>query len=457
MKIWLTFVCSPDKHKKLFLSIFVFALIAGCDSGDDQHINFYGLAQNGQWFNDAGDALTFGSTTSDSKGFARFVQTQLEDGLRYDEVLETHPRWVDNGTVEGRFRMTMPEGVGFRAVVGFIEGATGTDGANFQMIWRKDPPAGQPPIDAVQGQVFKTYDHSLASFTADLRPIAGQTGELILKVKAGASSGQDWAVWQSAVLAPFAEIDDVDKDGVSDIKEWQLLQYYSPYYKFSTESINFQTVQEGYRPTDAIWYLRHSDLLFGGDQNSPIVIAQDRIYQDAGLVTNAQWWKTLEYSDILSTTYKTSYRMNIFDDYRSGFYNGDGHDWPEITSKGNIGTYGHVTPTADPNIFKMEYWQFFGYNKANAYNVDAFDHESDWCYIAVTANITANKIISVSYAHHGDQETRIFGQQRFAPPFYTEPPFWYFGDDNADLILMYQVPGEQNFHHPVVFVVLGGP
>jgi hypothetical protein len=445
---------------QLFVVIVVYSIINGC-GGDSTHAGFVFLAQSAQWFNDTGASLEFNGSNADPQGFVRLLNgVQLEDGLKYDLSLETHPRWVANGAVEGHFKMTMPAGVTFKAVVGFVKGATTTDGVTFQLYWKNlNPPGNNPPITALQGQLFKTYTNSLNSFTVDLRPIAGQTGELILKVNAGPSSGQDWAVWQSAQIAPFAENDDADKDGLSDSKELALLQEFSPYYKFSQESINYETVQEQYRPTDAIWYVQHSDLLYGGDQNSPVLFKASQLAQDAGMLTNAQW-KNGQQSNILNNAKKTSFRLNIYDEYRSGFKNGDGHDWPEILAKGNIGLYGHVVPTRDSDILEVEYWQFFGFNQGNAYNTDIADHEADWCTISMLYRVSTDALISVTYAHHGALTTRLVGPGNMHPVQTSVDGLTelYQEDDFApvlNLIEFYKGPGENAFRHPVVYVEWG--
>ena len=39
------------------------------------------------------------------------------------------------------------------------------------------------------------YDGALNSLNLDLSSFAGQSGQIIIGVNAGSSSGQDWAVW----------------------------------------------------------------------------------------------------------------------------------------------------------------------------------------------------------------------------------------------------------------------
>ena len=64
--------------------VFLFSCMRSCYP-DPTHVNFFGLARTGQWFNDAGEVLQFGNSNEDPKGFARTLNAvQLEDGLKYD-------------------------------------------------------------------------------------------------------------------------------------------------------------------------------------------------------------------------------------------------------------------------------------------------------------------------------------------------------------------------------------
>jgi hypothetical protein len=48
--------------------------------------------------------LTFPGSGDDHDGFARYMTTvKLNDGHTYDKVLETHPMWVDNGFISGKY------------------------------------------------------------------------------------------------------------------------------------------------------------------------------------------------------------------------------------------------------------------------------------------------------------------------------------------------------------------
>jgi len=81
--------------------------------------------------------------------------------------------------------LTIPANAEFQARVGFLQGATGTDGVTFEVLWQ----------GRTLAQLRKLYDRSLKEIKIDLSPYAGQQGEMVRRVKAGSSSGQDWAVW----------------------------------------------------------------------------------------------------------------------------------------------------------------------------------------------------------------------------------------------------------------------
>ena len=144
-------------------------------------------APNAEWKNEAGQVLPFPGSDTDPRGFARVLPTAtLEDGRTYSNVLETHPRWVDHGNIYGIFKVKLPLGAKyFRAKVGFLQGATGTDGVDFCFYIN----------NILYRVVLDTYDGALKEIEVDVSGYAGQEVEIKLHVYAGDSSGQDWAVW----------------------------------------------------------------------------------------------------------------------------------------------------------------------------------------------------------------------------------------------------------------------
>lgn len=140
--------------------------------------------------------ISFGGSTADPNGFAVYrANAQLEDGASYAEVLETHPKWVGGGWIQGFFpETTVPLGARLVADVGFLSGAAGSDGVIFRVwFWRSGL-----DIPIVLGTINASYDGDLDSFNIDLADIVGATGRIGLQVLAGSSSGQDWAIWLNA-------------------------------------------------------------------------------------------------------------------------------------------------------------------------------------------------------------------------------------------------------------------
>ncbi len=160
-------------------------------------VNFVDKANLAEW--EAGSpatSLSFPGSTSDSNGFACYrTSVKLEDGDTYAKVLETHPKWVGNGWIDGFYpELTVPLGAWFVADVGFIQGATGSDGVTFRVwFWQEGS-----DIPNVLDDVDAEYDGDLDVLEINLASIVGRTGRIGLQVLAGSSSGQDWAVWATA-------------------------------------------------------------------------------------------------------------------------------------------------------------------------------------------------------------------------------------------------------------------
>jgi len=184
-------------------------------AADSLFYNFIAQASNASWSSGAG-SLPFPGSDNDSRGFALYRDNwQLEDNSTPSRVLETHPEWESNGWIMGRYpQLTIPANAELKISVGFISGATGSDGVTFQVQFE-------------EGQTIQTiltrgasYDGHLDTVTQSLSSLAGKTGYFRLYVNAGQSSGQDWAVWAEAKIetaAPSALPDlvvtDIQQDG----------------------------------------------------------------------------------------------------------------------------------------------------------------------------------------------------------------------------------------------------
>jgi len=164
-------------------------------SADSVFYDFISKASTASWTSEAG-SLLFPGSENDDKGFALYRDNwQLEDGSTWARVLETHPQWVSNGWIMGRYpKLTIPSGAELKVTVGFLKGATGTDGVTFEVQFEE----GQSRQTILSLQA--TYDGKLDSTTKSLSSLSGRTGYFILYVKAGQSSGQDWAAWAEAKI-----------------------------------------------------------------------------------------------------------------------------------------------------------------------------------------------------------------------------------------------------------------
>ena len=139
------------------------------------------------------EALPFNGGPSDKRGFVLYLTNAvLEDGITYANVLETHPEWKDGGRIYGDFTdVKIPAGAKLTAKVGFMKGATKSDGVEFQAFM----------IDPTTNMGTKLliheagYDGKLDDISVDLSAYAGKTQTIRLAVYAKSSAQQDWAAW----------------------------------------------------------------------------------------------------------------------------------------------------------------------------------------------------------------------------------------------------------------------
>jgi hypothetical protein len=108
--------------------------------------------------------------------------------------METHPRWVANGYIQGWFSLPNPPIAGdhFMVDLGFV--------------WATSVQAGEATfvVDALLADGIHTQnlitqydrmnDKTIRTFDIDLTQVAGARS-LIFTVYAGADAAQDWACW----------------------------------------------------------------------------------------------------------------------------------------------------------------------------------------------------------------------------------------------------------------------
>jgi hypothetical protein len=131
-------------------------------------------------------------------GIVKLAEYWLEDRTK-QPALHMHPRWESNGTIKGWLPWKyLPSGARFESEVGFIYGATGTDGARFQ-VWEHHMEGGREVWNRIAYR-YKSYNGSLSRISVDLSHLAGQRVGIELRVDAGPSSGRDWAVWVNPMI-----------------------------------------------------------------------------------------------------------------------------------------------------------------------------------------------------------------------------------------------------------------
>ena len=146
------------------------------------------------WVSGTGN-LSCPGTDTDIQGFIiKLNAPKLENGITENEpALETHPQWIDNGVITGKFpAFQVKAGDRFKAVIGCLFNGLACN-VRFQLNYRADGGA----LQNLQ-QWDQTYDGNIQSLDVDLSSLAGKSVEFVLAVLANGPSFQDWAFW----LAP---------------------------------------------------------------------------------------------------------------------------------------------------------------------------------------------------------------------------------------------------------------
>jgi len=163
--------------------------------------DFVARAADASWSSEAGN-LPFPCSDSDSRGFALYRNNyQLEDNSTCTRALETHPQWISNGWIMGTYpQMTVPANAELDVTVGFFKGASQSDGVVFGVKFQEFLGLTVAPRTHSIIAHKATYDGKMDSVARELSSLQGKTGNFILYVEAGQSSGQDWAAWAKATI-----------------------------------------------------------------------------------------------------------------------------------------------------------------------------------------------------------------------------------------------------------------
>ncbi len=160
-------------------------------------------AQNMKWQTGPplADIAFGGNCDSDSKGCAAYrYDIKMEDGNTYVLALETHPKWVNDGIVEGY--TTQPWQIKPHSIIkgtaGLIQGAS-NGSVVFEILIR--PEGGN---ELVLYTVSDRYDSNCKDFQVIIpASYLGRNCYFGARVRANGASTQDWATWVNLALRYF--------------------------------------------------------------------------------------------------------------------------------------------------------------------------------------------------------------------------------------------------------------
>lgn len=235
---------------------------------------------------------------------------------------------------------------------------------------------------------------------------------------------------------------DRDGDGIPDAVEAKLIERFSPLLRFTIEP---DGGTDKYHPMDMIDYIRNSDLVVHNNPNQ-MVVPNSTLSMHPEQVVGGTINILTDYEQdgcaVGGNLRQVSAIQGKLDKHSSnnpdvGTYD-LGAEWSVILSKRNVGMYAHVSPLAlgsgsNPGseltnttpvartydngklvipasayqtlcqtdaCYKIEYYQFFGFNQAWA-DLGYGNHQADLAMITEIYDVKLNKIIAVSHWAHG--------------------------------------------------------
>ncbi|MBN2419511.1 MAG: hypothetical protein JXL81_09025 [Deltaproteobacteria bacterium] len=151
--------------------------------------DMYKNAASASWKSSAGK-LNFPGSTGDKQGFVlTMANGTICPNNKAKNLLETHPQWVEKGSIKGIYpRMVLGNNFKFKAVGAMLKGAANSDGVIMLVSVLHD--------NRIHHIVRKRVNcNAYQDLEADLSSWAGKEIQIILEVGAGKTSTQDWAVW----------------------------------------------------------------------------------------------------------------------------------------------------------------------------------------------------------------------------------------------------------------------
>jgi hypothetical protein len=170
--------------------------------------DFLSRAKNAEWgsgvepvdfANPGHQDITYGGPDTNDIGFAMIKDgVKMENRHNSGKILQTHPKWVDNGYIVGRYpAYKVGPGDTIKGQLGFIALPDGTCGAGdvvYEIHYTIDGDLG---TRTRLGQWSKACDGQLLSIDVILADLKGENVDFYLVVLANGPSAQDWAIWSS--------------------------------------------------------------------------------------------------------------------------------------------------------------------------------------------------------------------------------------------------------------------
>jgi hypothetical protein len=143
-----------------------------------------------EWRSGAG-TLSCPGTEGDTVGFVVKLESPSVEGRDENEpTLLTHPEWVGDGWISGRFPgIDIKEGDRFATVIGCMDEAPSCN-VKFQLDYE-----GGDGFVHTLGSWHEVFDKKVRSVDIDLGDLAGKNVRFIFRVQANGSSDDDLAFW----------------------------------------------------------------------------------------------------------------------------------------------------------------------------------------------------------------------------------------------------------------------
>jgi hypothetical protein len=144
-------------------------------------------------------AISYGGPDTDEDGFVMIRDgVKLETGKTSAKILQTHPKWVEDGYIVGKYpAYRVGPGDFIKGQLGFIafeDGSCGAGNVVFEIHYTMDDDLG---TRTRLGQWTESCDGKLLSIELSLVDLKGDSVHFYLVVLADGPATQDWAIWSS--------------------------------------------------------------------------------------------------------------------------------------------------------------------------------------------------------------------------------------------------------------------